>query len=59
MSCGLSYFENDKAKDEPAKPMGDFFHNKMKTINEDCKDGSEKQVIGYFRNLGHFSAQSG
>ena len=56
LSIGLSYFGNDKAKDEPAKPMGDFFHNKMKTINEDCKDDSEA-VIEFFRKNGHYCIQ--
>ena len=54
--CGLSYFGNDKAKDEPAKPIGDFFHDKMRTINENYDDDV---VIGIFRKFGHFSAQSG
>ena len=47
LSCELSYFENDKAKDEPAKPIGDFLHDKMKTMNENCKDDM-KQVIDFF-----------
>ena len=45
LSYGISNFEKDKAKDEPAKPIGDHFLNKMMNINEDCKD--EKAAIEF------------
>ena len=49
---GFSYFKNDKAKDEPAKPIGDYFHNKMKTINENYKDNIDEDIAN-LRNFGH------
>ena len=58
LSYGISNFGKDKAKDEPEKPIGDHFIDKMKTMNENCSEDME-QVIGFFRMYGHFSAQSG
>ena len=58
MSYGISNFKKDKAKDEPAKPIGDHFLNKINNMNEISNEDMEK-VIGFFRKNGHFSAQSG
>ena len=34
LSYGISNFEQDKAKDEPAKPIGDHFLNKIMEENK-------------------------
>ena len=47
LSNGISNFKKDKAKDEPEKPIGDHFIDKMKTMNENCSEDME-QVIGFF-----------
>ena len=44
----------DKAKDKTAEPKGDYFLNKMKTINKNYKDD-----IRNWRKYGHFLAQNG
>ena len=54
LSYGISNFKKDKAKDEPAKPIGDHFLNKINNMNENCNEDMEK-VIGFFRKNGHFS----
>ena len=43
---GVLYLDrkSDKAKDEPAKPIGDYFLNKMKTINKNYKDDIEDDI---------------
>ena len=55
---GFSYFKNDKAKDEPAKPIGDFFHNKMKHISENYKDNIDED-IAHLKDFGHISTMNG
>ena len=58
LSYGISNFKKDKAKDEPAKPIGDHFLNKIKNMNEYSKEDME-QLIRFFRQYGHFLAQNG
>ena len=48
----------DKVEDGLAEPIGDRFLNKIKTMNEYCKEDME-EMIRDIRKYGHFSAQSG
>ena len=36
--------KSDKGKDYPAEPKGDLVLDKMKTINENCKDKYEDDI---------------
>ena len=58
LSYRLSCFKNDKAKDEPAKPIGDYFHIEMKNISENYKDNIDDD-IAHLKNFGHISTMTG
>ena len=57
LSNGLSCFGDDKAKDEPAKPIGDLFHNKMKNLSKNYKDNIDDD-IARLKDFGHISTIS-
>ena len=48
----------DKAEDRPAEPIGDYFIDKMKTINNNYKDNIEEDIL-HLSNFGHISPMSG
>ena len=58
MSCGLSGFKNDKAKDEPTKPIGDLFHKNMKNLSGHYKDKIDADIVN-LKDFGHISAMNG
>ena len=49
--------KSDKAKDKPAEPKGDYFPNKMKTIDIIYKDDIEEDIT-HLGAFGHISALS-
>jgi len=58
LSCGLSGFKSDKAKDEPMKPIGDLFHKNMKNLSGHYKDKIDADIVN-LKDFGHISAMNG
>ena len=58
LSCGLSGFKNDKATDEPAKPIGDLFHRTMENLNGNYKDNIDADIAN-LKDFGHVSRMNG
>ena len=58
LSCGLSDFKNDKAKDEPMKPIGDFFHKTMKNLSGHYKENIDADIFN-LKDFGHISTMTG
>ena len=57
----ILFFKNekeiDKAKGKPAEPKGDYFIDKMKTINNNYKDSIEEDIL-HLSDFGHILAMS-
>ena len=58
LSCGHSGFMNDKAKDEPATPIGDLFHKNMKNLSGHYKDNIDADIVN-LKDFGHISTMTG
>ena len=58
LSYGLSGFKNDKAEDEPTKPIGDLFHKTMKNLSGHYKDNIDDDISN-LKDFGHVSAMTG
>ena len=58
LSYGLSGFKNDKATDEPAKPIGDLFHKNMKNLSGSYKDNIDDDIAN-LKDFGHISTMTG
>ena len=58
LSYGLSGFKNDKAEDEPTKPIGDLFHKSMKNLSGHYKDNIDDDIVN-LKDFGHISAMTG
>ena len=58
LSYGLSGFKNDKATDEPAKPIGDLFNKTMKNISGHYKANIDADIVN-LKDFGHISTMTG
>ena len=58
LNGGILGFTKDKARDEPAKPIGDLFHKIMENLNGNYKDNIDADIAN-LKDFGHVSKMNG